>query len=289
MYIRLFDVDEDKVLSRPAPVAPVRMGAKDSGFTYVPVVFVTQKALIALNDTTIEELAQNICALAERICGMSGIDPNELQIDCDWTASTKNKYFALLNMLKQQPFMKGKSLSCTIRLNQVKFQVYCGIPPVDRGLLMCYGMGNLKKTGPFNSILNAAEAKEYLRHVDSYPMPLDIALPVFEWCILFREQQFKGILHDITPDAVKNSALFKLQDHNLYTCLQDTTWLGYKFKINDIVRVEQPGYEDILSIANYSAQQIRNPDVIVILFDCDSITLNKFSKNELEAIYNSYQ
>ena len=289
LYVRFFDVDEDNNLKRPFPVAPIRMSAKDSGFNYVPVIFITQKALIALNETTINQLAENICALTERICSQSGINPNEVQIDCDWTSGTKNKYFSLLTTLKEQPFMKGKILSCTIRLNQIKYQVYNGIPPAGRGLVMCYGMGNLKKTGPVNSILNEVEARDYLKHLNTYPLPLDIALPVFEWCVLFREQQFKGILHDVITDSVINSGLFKLKDHNLYTCLQDSLWQGYRLKVNDIIRVEKPSYDDILSIAAYSSQQINNHEINVVFFDCDSITLSKFSKNELETIYTSYR
>ena len=289
MYVRFFDVDEDNVLNHAVPVAPIRMGAKDSGFDYVPVVFITQKAIVALNESTIPELAQQICAFAERICIQSHIEPGELQIDCDWTSGSKEKYFALLKKIKEQPFMHGKTLSCTIRLNQVKYTVYNGVPPADRGLVMCYGMGSLKKRGPFNSILNADEAKDYLKHLDTYPLPLDIALPIFEWCVLFREDQYKGILHDVTTGEVKNSRLLGLKEKNQYACLQDSMWRGYRLKANDIVRVEEADYEDILSIANYSSQRIKEADISVILFDCDSITLKKFSKGELETIYNSYR
>lgn len=289
LYVRFFDVDENNVAGRPFPVAPVRMTTTDSGFNYVPVVFITQKAIISLNDSSVQQLAQNICALTEKICAQSGITPGEVQIDCDWTSGTKNKYFTLLTLLKEQPFMKGKTLSCTIRLNQVKYQVHNGIPPADRGLVMCYSMGTLKKFGPANSILEAEEAKDYLKHLNTYPMPLDIALPIFEWCVLFRDRQYKGILHDVTTASVMHSPLFRLKEHNLYTCSYDTVWQGYRFSVNDVIRVETPSYEDILTVAKYSSRQINNASLNVVFFDCDSITLNKFSGNELETIYNSYR
>jgi hypothetical protein len=289
LYVRLFDVDHDNALNKAIPIAPIKGLSRDTGCSYVPVVFITQKAIIALNETSITQLAQSICALTEGMCTEAGIRPDELQIDCDWTSGTKDKYFSLLKVLKEIPWMKGKTLSCTIRLNQVKYTVHNGIPPADKGLVMCYGMGDLKKQGPVNSILNADETKDYLKHLDTYPIPVDIALPIFEWCVLFRDQQFKGILHDVPTDAVMHSSLFKLSDHNLYTCLHDSVWQGYTLKTNDIIRVEKPSYEDILSVAAFSSQKINNTDINVIFFDCDSITLKKISKNDLETICDSYR
>jgi hypothetical protein len=288
IYLRLFDVDEDEHLKQPVPVAPVRIQAADTGFTYVPVIFITQKALIALNDTAADDLATHISAMAAGICAAAGIRPAEVQIDCDWTSGTKNKYFALLKAVKRQPFMKGITLSCTIRLNQVKYQVSCGIPPADRGMVMAYSMGNLKKPGAHNSILDAGDAEDYLKYLKSYPLQLDIALPIFEWCVLFRRQQFAGILHDVTTNQVITSGLFRHKEGNLYTCLQDSAWHGYKLGANDIIRVEAPSYSDILSVADYSSRLIKNTDLSIVLFSCDSITLSKFPDNELETIYNSY-
>ncbi len=288
MYVRFFDVDQDEKMDRAIPVAPVRMQAIDTGFEYVPVVFLTQKALTALNDTAVIRMAQNICNFTEFLCKQSGINPHELQIDCDWAGSNKNKYFALLKIIKEQPFLKGKTLSCTIRMNQVKYQTLNGIPPADRGLIMVYGMGNLKKQGSHNSILDADDAAAYLKYLINYPLSSDIALPLFEWCILFHEQQFRGILHDITADQVKSCQLFKPKEQNLYTCIRDSTWHGYNLKADDVIRVETPTYNDIRSVAKYCSKLIKNTDVNIILFSCDSITLSKFSKNEIETIYNCF-
>lgn len=289
LYIRLFDVDADLITRRAIPVAPLRIYSKDSGFMYVPVIFITQKALAVMNDSTLQQVARNICHLADVLCGQAGIKTNELQIDCDWTGSTKDQYFALLRAIKKHTFMTDKQLSCTIRLHQVKYLGKSGVPPADRGVVMCYSMGTLKKQGTLNSILDADEAKDYLQHIGKYPLPVDVALPLFEWCVLFHDRQFTGILHDITTDAIKKCSLFQQKNNNLYTCKQDSVWLGYSFKAGDIIRLEEPSYADIMSVADASARLISNTDVNVIFFDCDSITLKKFSKDELETIYNKYR
>jgi len=289
IYLRLFDVDQDAGAQEAVPVGVVRIKDADTTFKHVPVVFITQKALALLNDATIKTMARNICHLADVLCGQAGIMPGELQIDCDWTSNNKEKYFFLLRTIRQQPWMKGKELSCTIRLHQVKYRAGSGIPPVDRGVVMCYAMGDLKKPGAHNSILDAGGARDYLQHIDAYPVSLDIALPLFEWCVLFRAKEFKGILHDIQADMVKNSPLFKQQEDNLYIAQQDSMWQGYEFKTGDIVRLEQPAYKDVLDVAGYSAKRIRNADMNVIFFDCDSITLKKFSTDGLETIYKRYR
>ena len=289
MYIRFFDVDEDPATGHTIPIAPVRIEGKDTGFAYVPVIFITQRALIALNDSAVPQLANSICGFTQSICGQAGISPGEVQIDCDWTKGTKEKYFRLLRLIKQDAFIKGKTLSCTIRLNQVKYKLSTGIPPVDKGLLMCYGMGNLKKYGPYNSILDADGAKDYLMHIDDYPLPMDMALPIFEWCVLFRQQEFRGILHEVTEKDVAGNRLFTRNEENLYYCRQDTTWRGYRLQKGDIIRTESPSYKDINAMANYSARRIKNIDLNVILFACDSITLSKYSPNDLQAVYNCYR
>lgn len=289
MYLRLFDVDVNEQTGGTYPVAPVRITASDSNFAYVPVVFVTQRALLAAKDTDLPPLAEKICRFSEGICTENGIRPAELQIDCDWTSGTHLKYFRLLQLIRRQPFMTGKLLSCTIRLNQVKYRQSTGIPPVDRGMLMCYGMGNLKRFGPYNSIFEPDGVKDYLHTLNTYPLDMDIALPLYDWCVVFRQGQFRGILHDMNPQEISSSRVFKKTKGNLYTCLQDTVIHGYHFAGADVVRLEQTDYRDLLAVAGYSSARIKNKDLNVLLFSCDSVTLSKFSKDELANIYDRYR
>jgi hypothetical protein len=289
IYLRLFDVDWDEPMQRPMPVAVVRTVQLDKHFEYIPVVFITQKVLQHRADSSLPSLSQNIASYITTLCNHAGITPKEIQIDCDWTANTKNIYFKLLTLLKQQPIFSTATISCTIRLNQVKYISSSGIPPVSRGMLMCYSMGNLKTVGDVNSILTATEAKKYLQHISTYPIPLDIALPLFNWCVLFRKNEFAGILHDVQPEEVSSSSLFTLEKQNLYRCVKDISFHGYNLHKDDIIRLEQPAYDDILSIADYTAHNDTNHHLNIAFFAADSITLNKYSTHELETVYNLYR
>ena len=290
MYIRLFDVDWEPQSRQPIPIAPLQLPPKaDSAFSFIPVVFITQRTLAHLREKGIASLAQSIDRLTAAMCSSVDIRPPEVQIDCDWTSANKELYFKLLSELKRQPFIKGKTLSCTIRMHQVKYTTSSGIPPADKGMLMCYSMGDMKKTGVRNSILDVDEAKEYLRRINTYPLPLDIALPIFQWCILFRGQKFVGIMLDVSPEAVRASKLFVHTDANIYSCKTDTTWQGFSLRAKDELRVESPSYQALMDIASYTSKQILRPEVNILLFSCDSITLSKYSMNELESVYNSYR
>lgn len=290
IYIRLFDVDWDATKQTAMPIAPVRFSQPvDTAFTYIPVVFITQGTLTQIDSNGIRELAENIAAYTQQLCDDAHISTPEVQMDCDWTGSVKNKYFALLRLLKEQPYIKGKMLSCTIRMHQAKYVAQSGIPPVDKGMLMCYNMGDLKKYNTRNSILDVDEAKLFLKHLDTYPLPLDVALPLFSWCLVFRDQHFRGILRDVQPEEVSNCPLFRQKDNGKYQCITDSLWKGYLFKTGDIIRTENATFEDIERVARYTTAQIKNRDINVVFFDCDSINLSKYQTYELEKVYADHK
>lgn len=289
-YLRLFDVDTDPGATDAYPVGLVRVNKQpDSKIQYIPVIFVTQRTLHKLPVQKMTSLAHKIARLTEITCENAGIVPRELQIDCDWTAGTREKYFRLLSELKKEPFMAGKLLSCTIRLHQVKYTTSSGIPPVDRGALMCYNVGNLKKPGTQNSILDAELAEKFLSHMGTYPLPLDIALPLFSWSLLFRSGQFAGILRDIDVADITASGLFRKTGDGRYACRKDTMWRGQQFRKGDVIRYEASERQDLLEVAAYTSQHVHNDSLRVIFFSCDSITLSKHSVHDLEKVLDCYR
>lgn len=286
LYVRLFDVDHDP--AGPVPVGTLRWKQRpDTALEYVPCIFITQQALDGLKPAGIPLLAERMAHLAEGLCVQGGISPKELQIDCDWTARNKELYFLLLKALKQQPYCKDKLLSCTIRLYQVKYVRRNGVPPVDRGLLMCYNMGDMRKPGDHNSILDPAEAKAYLSGIGSYPLPLDVALPLFSQCLLFRKAQLQGILRDVSPEDIGASGLFVRDGENNYRVLADSNWKGFALQRDDRIRVEQVPPDAIKKTAAYLLDRLKTDSLSLAFFDCDSLTLSKYPDHDLETIYHA--
>jgi hypothetical protein len=283
-------VDWDNKANKAMSVAPVKLPQRlDSSFRYVPVVFITQRSLAKLTDSSIRRLATNINNFTALLCRNSYIDPAEIQIDCDWTPGTKNVYFQLLRLLKAQPYFTGKTLSCTIRMHQAKYTNSNGIPPVDKGMLMCYNMGDLKNAKVQNSIIDVGAVQQYLSRLQYYPLKLDIALPIFDWCLQFRQDQFKGILRGVTPGIMDSNKAFAQIDGHKYSSLHDTLWQGYYFEKGDVVRAEQADITVLKIVAGYTARHISNTDLNVVFFHCDSITLSKYSPDELEKVFNIYR
>ncbi len=286
IYLKFFDVDWDEATRKPLPVAKLQ-AAKDElqgGFTIIPVVFITNECIQKIDTSQVKQLAENIYSLILEIKQSIGIDSiPEIQIDCDWTEATKDKYFQLLNNLKPQT--TNYKLSATIRLHQIKFLSKTGIPPVDRGLLMCYNMGNLKKPATKNSILETDELKKYTGNLSRYPLPLDVAFPLFNWKVLYRNNMYSGLIQGLPDAAFSNS--FCTKNGNRYRVLKDTLLQGYDLRKGDMLRDEQSDIKEVLAAAGEISRHLKNTPLRVSLYHLDSVILSKYSTHELESIYNS--
>jgi hypothetical protein len=286
IYIKFFDVEWDEAAGRPVPVAKLQAsGYKlQKGISIIPTVFITNECIQKIDTSQIKKLAENIYSLILEIKQANGFNlVPEIQIDCDWTESTKEKYFQLLNNTKLKT--QNTKLSCTIRLHQIKFLSKTGVPPVDGGLLMCYNMGNLKNPETKNSILETEELKKYIGNLSSYPLPLDVAFPLFNWKVLYRNNQYIGLIQNL-PDAAFNNS-FCTQTGNRFRIIKDTLLAGYDLRKGDMLRDEQSDINEVLATAKEISRHLKNTALRVSLYHLDSVILSKYSTHELESIYNS--
>jgi hypothetical protein len=289
MYIKYFDVNWDEGSQQPLPVAIISFKEKPA-FTIIPVVFITNESLQKMDSAQIKPLSAKIITLISSINKNNSISSvSELQIDCDWSATTRSKYFQLLRFIKQQLLdmqdtVSTVQLSCTIRLYQAKYRSDAGIPPADKGLLMCYNMGNLKKIESNNSIIEIKELKKYTDNLSSYPLALDIALPIFNWKVWFRNDRYRGIT-EAFPDSLLSSPVF-IQNGNRYRATKDTLLAGYEFKKDDLLRYEFSQLPEINGVADEISRHLKNTHCRVSLYHLDAVLLSKYSAHELENIYD---
>ena len=292
IYLKFFDVDWDEETRQPKPLAKLQaasypqgpVGKLQGGFQIIPTVFITNECIQKIDSSQITALAKNIYALILEIKQANHFDSiPEIQIDCDWTQASKDKYFLLLNNLKQQT--TNNKLSATIRLHQIKFLSKTGIPPVDRGLLMCYNMGNLKNPATKNSILETTELKKYIGNLATYPLPLDVAFPLFNWKVLYRNNIYTGLIQGLPDNAL--SSAFCSKTGNRYLVLKDTLLQGYDLRKGDLIRDEQSNIKEVLAAADEISKHLKNTPLRVSLYHLDSVILSKYSTHELESIYNS--
>jgi hypothetical protein len=290
IYLRFFDIDWDSRTNEPTPIAISHLTQPlQKGFTCVPVIFITQDVLNKIPPSQLEGFARHFTNLLYEKCVQAKITPTKIQIDFDWTVNNKNKYFQLLKLCRKQSFFKGKLLSCTIRLHQVRSFASVGVPPVDRGLLMCYNMGSLRLPGDNNSILEINAAERYLNNLQDYPLQLDVALPLFSWCLLYdNENRFTGIMRDVQEGDLMHNRLFGQRGRNTYAVNKDTVWKGYNLQKNGMVRYETCTAPNLSKLADFVSDKMNNRSYSLIFYHCDSTVLSKYNNYELEKIYHSF-
>ena len=283
LYMRIMDVDMDENGSTPIPVSPISFQARlPDTVALVPVVFIVNNILKVTTRPQLDVLATNIVRFVNGKVQQAGKSSfNELQIDCDWTASTRENYFYLLEQLRKLKELKGKMISVTLRLHQLKNQKGSGIPPADRAMLMCYNMGNLRKYGEQNSILEISELKKYLGdNVTTYPMPIDIGLPLFSWAVAFRTKDYIGIAKRISFDNLNNKNQFIFIKNNIYQA--KTNLPDYGLKTNDEVRWENVSAGNLQAAATYLSPLVKTDTVNVIYFHLDDATIKTYTYDDLE-------
>ena len=295
IYLKFFDVDWIEPAKGPVPVARLTVneasvaslraaGTNNFKFNVIPVIFITNECISKIDTSQIAALGDHISDLTFKLISANAFnDISEIQFDCDWTGSTREKYFALIRQFKKR--FTQTPLSATIRLHQIKFISKTGTPPVDRGLLMCYNMGNLKDPATKNSILETEELKKYTGNLSRYPLPLDIALPLFDWKVLYRNNLYTGLIQHLPGTAFNHT--FSKKTGNRYVIIKDTLLEGYDLRKGDMIRDEQSHITEILAAAKAISGQLKNTQTRVSLYHLDSLILSKYTTHELESIYNS--
>jgi hypothetical protein len=301
LYVKLFDVAVDEERREPVPVARVLVDTaalqvlNRLGIEMIPVVFITNESLQLSDSAAVITLAGKIVNLVSLIQQKEKLGAfHELQIDCDWAGSTKEKYFSLLKRVHElmkdsnSVFTADGKLSATIRLHQVKYKNKTGIPPVDKGLLMCYNMGNLKNPAVKNSIFDTDEMKKYLAGLQNYPLPLDAALPLFEWAVYFSKDVYKGIVSNISHEQLQYTGNFS---NNEFIFYQDTVLQNIAFSKGDKLRFEAPAAQEINRAIAYLKNTLPSEPqhFTVSFYHLDELILNKHPQHEIESFYNSFR
>ena len=189
LYLRFFDVVLDRN-GEPMPNATLRFSAKlPRKVEVVPVVFIVNDVMKNVKNT--DELAEKVLKRILQISETYDIDVKEVQIDCDWTLTSRRNYRVFLSQLRRLAAAKQLALSATIRLHQLSQPV----PPVDKGVLMMYNTGDFTDLRCEHPILDLRDVVPYLKYLSGYRLPLSPAYPLFSYRLLFRNGHYKGVLH----------------------------------------------------------------------------------------------
>lgn len=199
-----------------------------------------------------------------------------LQVDCDWTGQTRDAYFKFLERLK----VDYPHISVTLRLHQVKYAKRTGVPPVERAALMYYNMSDITDPEINNYILDTEEGQRYLYNFEHYPLPLDLALPLYQQTRVIRH----GKLVQLANSAEVNTAKTERLKANHYKVTQGHYWQEYYLYPDDELRVDTVDIE-ALHIAAKQLSPVMQPDEIIFYTLREAA---RFSPDALAAIANEF-
>lgn len=263
------------------PVAHVQSDLSfDSSLEIIPVVYITNEALLLTPMDSISSLTDKVSDEIDfhwgNEFGQRNFTTKEIQFDCDWTPKSREKYFLFLQKMKER---RDEPISCTVKMYQYAYRETVGIPPVDKAVLMCYNLQNLRDPKVTNSIFESDEAKKYLK-TRNYPLPLDIALPEFSWVLLFRNQVFKGVDYSIDPDDLSALPLERLDSsHYVFTSNFQTFWNDVDYMKGDIIKIEKAGSASYLEIADELKKHFNQLHTRIILFDLSHLENSDHAKD----------
>lgn len=264
LYTRFFDVDKSG-----GRFQPVGIITKDKSFKLrqkiVPVVFITNRTFFYIKKEDITFLAQNINDLIQKKTSEYRLNTaSEIQIDCDWTAGTRDDYFSFLKELKK---ISGKEISCTLRLHQVKDKAQTGIPPVGKVFLMCYSTSSPLENSDKNSILDVNTLKSYLSNLNNYPLKqIEVALPIYSWGIVTNYLGKHKLINALSKQDLENSNFKKNSDAE-YEVLKDGFYFGSYMNKGFRIKIENISGEQLTEVVEFLDKKIQHYNIIYYQLD----------------------
>lgn len=273
LYTRFFDVD--KINGKFQPIAVI---TKDESFqtekNIVPTVFISNRTFYNIKSDEIQFLANSINNLVQKKVKDYELSSSpKIQIDCDWTAGTKDDYFKFLNYLKK---ISGKEITCTLRLHQVKDKNLMGIPPVEKVYLMCYSTSSPLENSDKNSILDVNILKNYLSKLEDYPLQkIEVALPIYSWGIVTNHLGKHKLINALSKKDLENSDFKKISDHEI-EILKDGFYFGSFMNKGFTIRVEEISDEQLDDVTQFLDKKLNHYNIIYYQLDSKFVEGRRF-------------
>ncbi len=259
LYLRMFDLQVDQSSNAVFPTATVQFGETYTipVDTVVPVIYIKNEVFQHTDSSPekMQALVANVASKLKRLIASNINDKiiSEIQIDCDWSDTTQDRYFLFLRMIRNNAEWNSIAdnklqLSCTVRWHQVKYRERTGVPPVDRGLIMAYNVGDLSNSEESNSIINNSTTQKYVSRLVDYPLEYDIALPLFEWIVQYRDGKLVGIHNQLEVALIESNSktIAKTKNREVSTDFIDGDAYFYQ---GDLIRTETVKASDLEELA----------------------------------------
>lgn len=287
IYMRFFDVRWSPDAGEPRPVSPLRFASPPpAGVEIVPVVYLVNEVFQHVRYDQVEALANHVLAKVDEMAASQKIRATQIQLDCDWSDSTRRSYFHFADLLHRRLKARSIFLSSTIRLHQIKYFERTGIPPVDRGMLMFYNFGRIAAERPRSSIFNEQDARLYSSYIAEYRLPLDLSLPLFSWVVHSRKGKVVSLLEKLDTSELTVANGFTADSPNRYRAASSFFFHGRYFMKGDLLLAEEssPATTESAARLALSGAGWNKTYNTIALFDLDERNLNRYAHHEIQDI-----
>lgn len=286
LYVKFFEVDHSDAMGN-FPISKTQLYSyRQDSLNIVPTVYLKNSVFLKSTKGSLDTLADNVNFLIEKYAKekfRNQTAPIEYQMDCDWTMKSKDNYFYFLKKLKE---ISKKEISCTLRLYPYKYPDKMGIPPVDKVTLMCYNLLNPLQNHSKNSILDLEELESYLDIDTNYPKHIDIALPVYSWMQVYKNEQFSNVIY---TDNKKVKTILKEVKPLWYSVTKDTVVNETYLRIGDKVKFEETDAIKIKQTIQLLKKYVKfDKKTTVSLFHLEDQQLSNYSHEELSSFYSDF-
>lgn len=238
---------------------------------FAPCIYITNSTFWKITDAEVDQLASNLL--------------RKLLLACDWTATTKDRFFRLTRRMNDS---LDVPLSSTIRLHQYAHPGKTRVPPADHGMLMVYNVGKENAPGAANSFFNLEEAAPYFRSSKPYPLPLDIALPAFSWGTQFRKGHFIGILQEEQINEAASRGLLTGSWTGTMQVMNEDNDRMPELHLGDEVRIERMTPDAITQVAQSARSVVNSDTTAVAFFEVGIRAFRSLSPAFLDSTCNSF-
>lgn len=282
VYIRYFDLDWNEYQQQSVIRGKLNQ-AKKLPQPHIPVVFITNRTFQSLSPDSLHSTVQKVYA---QLKTDGWREKGEIQFDCDWSNTTREPFFQFLNQFRGMA-KDSVRISATIRLHQIKYPEKTGVPPVDQGTLMFYNMGDLELLGDQNSILDLEVGEQYIGKLPDYPLELDVALPLFNWLVVYRMNRIVNLIPEVTVEVLAADSLMEKSGENRVKVTQSHYFRGVYLYKDDQLRLERVTQADLEKAADLLADyEPENGFRRLIFYHLSESIAQNYPTHDLEKIRN---
>ncbi|MDJ1466436.1 hypothetical protein QNI19_36630 [Cytophagaceae bacterium DM2B3-1] len=290
LNVKFFDVDWNFEAGKALPVAEIRFTEQvPNELSIIPTIFITNRTMVQIPVSQVSDLATKITTKIRSIADSNHLSIKEIQLDCDWSEKSREKFFLLASLVKKNISRQSIQLSATIRLHQLKYIGRAGIPPVDKGILMFYNMGSLDGRGTDNSILDLTIARQYLRRLKDYPLPLDIALPIYQWVVLQREGQVINLLTNVSVEALHDTLHFEPITQKKFRVRESHYFHSLYLYRGDELRLEEISLSQLQESADLLNPIVNQSEPHILFYYLDEKNLTRYAPEDLQKVVNHFR